>query len=101
VGSSLRYLGCLVGFGFGAVWVSVGVASAFVCLLFAALGYGVVFMAERARAEASRRPAVLPLRAEAVPLDGPDLAADVADDATSPLTAEAEYGWPPSFVTAP
>ena len=76
--NSLRYLGGAVGFGFGAVWMTAGIGAAIACLLLAALGYGVVFVAERAQANA-----ITPAEDALVP-----------DDATSPLAAEAEYGWP-------
>jgi hypothetical protein len=101
VGSSLRYLGSTAGFGFGVVWTAVGFGSAIVCLLLAALGYGAVFMAERARADAgTRRRSIQTPEGEALPLP-PDRAEldderyeELPDDATAPVTAEAEYGWP-------
>lgn len=99
--SSLRYFGCVVGFGFGVVWMTVGLGSAIVCLLVGALGYGAVFMAERARDEAStrRRAAEVDslLVAHGFELDHEDydvLPEELPEDATSPLAAEAEYGWP-------
>jgi uncharacterized membrane protein len=101
VNSSLRYFGCVVGFGFGVVWMTVGLGSAIVCLLVGALGYGAVFMAERARDEAStrRRAAEVDslLVAHGFELDHEDydvLPEELPEDATSPLAAEAEYGWP-------
>ena len=96
VDSSLRYFGCTVGFGFGVVWMTMGLGSAIVCLLVAALGYGVVFTAERARANPGirRRPSILARRAEMLAYDGLDLADDLPDDAAAPLAAEADYGWP-------
>ncbi len=56
--SALRYVGGAVGFGFGAMWMTVGIGAAIACLLLAALGYGVVLVAERAQANANlqRRP---------------------------------------------
>jgi hypothetical protein len=101
VGSWLRYLGSAVGFGFGVVWMAVGFGSAIVCLLMAALGYGAVFVAERARAEAGKHGSSiqtpeemdLPLVPEGVELDD-ERAPELHDDATTPLAAEAEYGWP-------
>jgi hypothetical protein len=99
-GISVRYLGSAVGLGFGVLWMALGVGSAIACLLLAALGYCVAFVAERARAEASRRRQSI----EAPELDAfPYLGqveideepyADVPDDAAAPLAAEAEYGWP-------
>jgi hypothetical protein len=95
VGGSFRYLGGAVGFGFGAVWMTAGLGSAIVCLLFAALGYGAVFVAGRAQAEAHMR------RSPNQTLDGFELDHgrdhEKPDDATSPLAAEAEYGWPRSY----
>jgi hypothetical protein len=79
VNGSLRYFGSAVGFGFGAVWFTAGIGPAIACVLLAALGYGAVFMADRARAGAS----------------APDY--EPLDDATSPLAAEAEYGWPGAY----
>jgi hypothetical protein len=76
--NSLRYLGGAVGFGFGAVWMTAGIGAAIACLLLAGLGFGVVFVAERAQADART----------------PDAYGEPADDASSPLAAEAEYGWP-------
>lgn len=78
VSNSLRYVGGAVGFAFGAVWMTAGIGPAIACLLLAGLGYGAVFVAERARADTQTREAY----------DEP------SEDASSPLAAEAEYGWP-------
>ena len=102
MGSSLRYLGGAVGFGFGAVWMTAGIGSAIACVLLAALGYGAVFVAERAQANAStHRPSNQMPEADAgLSLPADELELDHGryyeppDDATSPLAAEAEYGWP-------
>ena len=75
--NSLRYVGGAAGFGFGAVWMTAGIGAAIACLLLAGLGYGVVFVAERAQTNAHGRDAY-----------------EESEDATSPLAAEAEYGWP-------
>ena len=99
--SSLRYFGCVVGFGFGVLWMTIGLGSAIACLLLAGLGYGVVFVAERARANPSafrlsaQRPEVedLPLRAEELNNDLGHVY-EPSDDASSPLAAESDYGWP-------
>ena len=101
--SSLRYFGCVAGFGFGVLWMTEGLGAAILCLLLAALGYGVVFAAERAKENPSafrlpsRTPAAeaedLPLRAEELNLDLGHVY-EPSDDASSPLAAEAEYGWP-------
>ena len=99
--SSLRYFGCAVGFGFGVLWMTEGIGTAIVCLLLAGLGYGVVLVAERARANPdllrlpTRTPEVedLPLRAEELNVDLGHVY-EPSDDASSPLAAEADYGWP-------
>ena len=97
MGSSLRFLGCAIGFGFAVVWMTVGLGQAIVCLLLAGLGYGAVLLLQRAEADRSRK-----TRLEAGPLPRPvdefelDPRGDVesSGDATTPLAAEAEYGWP-------
>jgi hypothetical protein len=89
VDSSLRYFGCAVGFGFGLVWMTVGLGPAILCVLLAGLGYGAVFVAERARDNATQAKEV---ELEYEPYYEPP--ADLQDDATSPLAAEADYGWP-------
>jgi uncharacterized membrane protein len=108
VGSWTRYLGFAVGFAFAVVWMTVGLGSAIVCLLLASLGYCAVFIAERAQANASApRPDGTSVEDELhLPPDGFDLdheqyyepsdepVDEPADDATTPLTAEADYGWP-------
>lgn len=100
VGSS-RYLGSAVGFGFGVVWMTAGLGAAIVALFLGALGYGVVFVAERAQANAAtRRPASETLQTDdaRLPLDD-EFKQDhqgyyepTGDEAT-PLAAEVEYGW--------
>ncbi len=107
-GISVRYLGSAVGLGFGLLWMTLGVGAAIACLLLAVAGYCAVFVAERARAEASRRrlstetpeEEVFPLPLEVedpyvgqVELDE-ERYSELRDDATAPLAAEAEYGWP-------
>jgi hypothetical protein len=104
VGNSWRYFGCAVGFGFGLVWMTVGIGSAILVLLCAAFGYSVAFIAEHERAGLSRlRPATQssyedePLRLEEFEL--PHYAAhddEISDEAMEPVAAEAEYGWPSS-----
>jgi hypothetical protein len=101
VDSSLRYFGCLTGFGFGVLWMTEGLGAAILCLLLAAFGYGAVLVAERARANPSTfrlpRPTPeagdLPVRAEELNLDLGHVY-EPSDDASSPLAGEAEYGWP-------
>ena len=95
MGSWLRYLGGAVGFVFGVVWMTVGIGSAIACVLLAALGYGAVFVAERARAEGMRRSQTqTPLPDDLAPDEFELDDYDLPEDATSPLAAEAEYGWP-------
>ena len=99
--SSLRYFGCVAGFGFGVLWMTEGLGAAILCLLLGGLGYAAVFVAERARAnpEAFRlqvrtaEEADLPRQAEELNLDLGHVY-DPSDDASSPLVAEADYGWP-------
>jgi hypothetical protein len=101
VDNSLRYFGCVAGFGFGVLWMTEGLGAAIVCLLLAAFGYGVVFVAERARANPGAfRLATQAPEAEALPRRAEELNLDLghvyepSDDASSPLAAEADYGWP-------
>jgi hypothetical protein len=111
----LRYFGCAVGFGFGVLWMTVGLGPAILCLLLAGLGYGAVFVAERARAnpETFRLPKRTP-EADELTVAADEIAVDhgyvyepPSDDASSPLSAEAEYGWPleelpePAQTTSP
>ena len=103
--SSLRYFGCVAGFGFGVLWMTEGIGAAILCSLLAGLGYGAVLVAQRARANPetfrlrTRTPEVdadadyLPLRAEEINLDLGHVY-EPSDDASSPLAAEADYGWP-------
>ncbi len=102
----VRYLGSAVGFAFGVLWLAMGVGSAILCVVLAAIGYGAVFLAERAQAEASRRrlsirtpaPKAFLLAPEATHVGQVELDeerySDLRDDAAAPLAAEAEYGWP-------
>lgn len=122
--SALRYVGGAVGFGFGAMWMTVGIGAAIACLLLAALGYGVVLVAERAQTNANlqRRPdemyevdADLPLTADELELSDtgfdpagfdragsdpasydpvPDALDEPPVEAPRPLAAKADYGWP-------
>lgn len=80
--------------------MTAGLGAAIVSLLLAALGYGAVYVAERARTNAATES--LPngtLRAESssLPLDefegGYRRDYEVPGD-DAPLAAEAEYGWP-------
>jgi len=79
-----------------------GIGAAILCLMLAALGYAAVLVAERARANPSsfRLPSRIPAEAEDLPLRAEELNLDLghvyepSDDASSPLAAEADYGWP-------
>jgi NAD(P)-dependent dehydrogenase (short-subunit alcohol dehydrogenase family) len=87
----MRYIGGAVGFGFGAMWMTVGIGAAIACLLLAALGYGVVLVAERAQsnaANASHRAedtyyyadADLPLTADEIELERARITPDGTSD---------------------
>ena len=99
--SSVRYFGCAVGFGFGVLWMTQGLGAAILCLLLAGLGYGVVLAAERARENPgtfrlptrTREAEDLPSQAEELNLDLGHVY-EPTDDSSSPLAAEADYGWP-------
>ena len=94
--SKMRYVGFVVGFAFSVVWMTVGLGSAIVCALVAALGYGAVYVAERARDKPSttRKPAPgIASMLDEFELDS-EAQIEAADDAASPLAAEADYGWP-------
>ena len=102
--SSMRYFGCVAGFGFGVLWMTEGIGAAILCSLLAGLGYGAVLVAERARTNPEsfrlqRRSSEtdevedLPLRAEELNLDLGHVY-EPADDSSSPLAAGADYGWP-------
>jgi hypothetical protein len=95
VDSSLRYFGCAVGFAFGVVWMTEGLGAAILCLLLAGLGYGAVFVAGRAQAEGiTRRRSTQRPEVEELLLDEVEIDHEPAEDAMSPLAAEADYGWP-------
>jgi hypothetical protein len=98
-----------LGFGFGVLWITEGLGAAILCALLAGLGYGAVFVAERARANPStfRIPSWTPetdqvTESEDLSQEAEELSHDhgyvyepvPSDDASSPLAAEAEYGWP-------
>jgi hypothetical protein len=55
VGSAWRFVACVIGFGFGAVWMTAGLGSAILSLLCAAAGYGAAAVLERRRAAPSTR----------------------------------------------
>jgi hypothetical protein len=104
--SSWRYLGSVVGFGFGVVWTTAGLGAAIISFLLAAFGYGVAFVAERARTNAAARglptqtPSAEDRRIGSLDAFEPDHRRyyeppgdELRDDETSPLAAEIEYGW--------
>lgn len=100
--SSWRYFGSAVGFGFGVMWMTVGIGSAILTLLCAALGYGVVYVAERERAGLSRLRPASGSQAEDEPLslDEFEIAhferhdEEPSAEELVPVSAEADYGWP-------
>ena len=111
--SWMRYIGGAVGFGFGAMWMTTGIGAAIACVLLAALGFGVVLVAERAQANANAQrlsvdtydlDADLPLTADDFELeeryDEPIVIEEkiVIDETPAkeprPLAAKADYGWP-------
>ena len=55
VGSAWRFVACVIGFGFGAVWMTAGLGSAILSLLCAAFAYGIAAAFERRRTAASAR----------------------------------------------
>lgn len=98
-----RCLGGAVGFGFGVMWMSVGLGAAIVSLLLAGLGYGAVLAAERAQVSAAtRRANGTPAAEESLELDGFELGRFDRHDAERPnaemaaLSTPVEYGWPSS-----
>ncbi len=101
--NSWRLIGAAAGFGFGAVWMTVGLGPAILCLLLAAFGYGVAFMAERDLTGLRRlRPASQaptaddePLPLAAFELDHYERRDDEpSHEAIIPASSGAEYGWP-------
>lgn len=94
--NKMRYFGFAVGFAFAVVWMTVGLGSAIVCGLVAGLGYAAVIVAERARANATttqKRADSIAAMLDEFELDN-EAQVEAADDATTPLAAEADYGWP-------
>ena len=111
MGGGLRYFGGAVAFGFAAVWIMASLLAALVCLLSAVVGYGGALVVERMRAglatRRSRRHTATPRSTvvvasqppEAMPLWADALNSDLGHiyeprAATSPLSREADYGWP-------
>jgi hypothetical protein len=98
-----RYLGCLIGFGFGVMWMTEGLGAAVLTLLCAALGCGFALAVEHERAGLRRlRPATQARPAEDEPLLRDELELEhyerydeeVAVPERAPVGAEVEYGWP-------
>lgn len=107
--NSLRYAGCALGFALGVVWMTVGLGSAILVLLCAALGYGVAFVAEHERADLKK---FRPARMTPSPADEPllrdeyeleryevelaeeEIAQVGAEEEVAQVGAEVEYGWP-------
>ena len=107
--SWMRYIGGAVGFGFGAMWMTVGIGGAIACVLLAAVGFGVVLVAQRAQANAAKAPqlvdetyyypdADLPLTADELELDGMTHEETIDDEPAAekpiPVAVRADYGWP-------
>ena len=100
--STMRYVGGAVGFGFAAMWMTVGIGSAIACVLLAAVGYGGVWIAERAQANAAGHHPVsdtfeadadLPLTADEFELEESSYDKP-SDHVATPVAAEVDYGWP-------
>ena len=98
--NSLRYAGCALGFALGVVWMTVGLGSAILVLLCAALGFGVAFVAEHERADLSK---LRPTRQTPSPADEPLLRdefeyepyeVELPDEEVASVPGEIEYGWP-------
>jgi 2-methylisocitrate lyase-like PEP mutase family enzyme len=115
----LRYFVGALAFGFAAVWILASLAAALVCLSSAVVAYGAVLVVEGTRAKLATRagsravvgaslPAVSSGRSDAEDLS---LWADALNSdlghvyepaaTTSPVTRDAEYGWPLTDDTAP
>lgn len=103
MGSTWRYLGCAVGFGFGVVWMTMGLGPAILVFLCTALGCGAAFIAEHDRAGWSRlRPSSQTLSAEDEPLLRDEFELDhferiddeLPDEEAAPVAPRADYGWP-------
>lgn len=102
--NSLRYVGCAVGFGFGVVWMTLGLGPAILVLLCMGLGLGAAFIAEHERADLKKlrrtrqvpSPADEPLLRDEYELDRyeiDDIELPEEEVATS-VGGEVEYGWP-------
>jgi hypothetical protein len=106
VSGSWRYVGAAAGFGFGVVWMTVGIGSAILVVLCAALGYSLAFVAQHERADLSRRGTwkeARPVDDEPFLLDDLEIAhyerhddEPPAEEEREPAAAQVEYGWPTS-----
>ena len=103
MGGTWRYLGCAVGFGFGVVWMTVGLGPAILVFLCTALGCGAAFIAEQDRASLSKlRPSSQTAAAEDEPLLRDEFELDhferdddeLPDEEIAPVGARGDYGWP-------
>jgi hypothetical protein len=104
MGGTWRYLGCAVGFGFGVVWMTLGIGPAILVFLCTALGCGAAFIAEQERAGLSKlRPSTQAPPAEDEPLlpdefeiDDYERHADEvpAEELVPVAAAKGDYGWP-------
>jgi hypothetical protein len=103
VANSLRYAGCAVGFGFGLVWMTVGLGPAILVLLCMGLGLGVAFIAEHERADLKK---LRPTRSTPAPADEPLLRdeyeldryeiddIELPEEEVASVGTRVEYGWP-------
>ena len=104
MGSTWRYLGCAVGFGFGVVWMTVGIGPAILVFLCTALGCGAALIAEQERGSFSRlRPSIQTPPAEDEPLLRDEFDLDhferiddeLPEEEIEPVAAgKGDYGWP-------
>lgn len=105
MGGGFRYFVGAVAFGFAAVWIMATLAGALVCLLAALVGYGVVLVAERARAKRATRASSLGVSSTGdLSLWADALHSDLGhiyEPAMTPAPLrDAEYGWPVIDETA-
>jgi len=105
---SSRYFGLAIGFGFGVIWMTLGVGQAILAILCAVLGYGAVYIVERERAGSSRlRPSIVTPATEEPLLEDFELdrfefeqhgdeplESEPAGDEMALVSTEAGYGWP-------
>lgn len=101
--NSLRYAGCAAGFGFGVVWMTIGLGPAILVLLCMGLGLGVAFIAEHERTDLKKlrptrpapSPADEPLLRDEYELDRYEIDhTELPEEEAASVGAEVEYGWP-------